>query len=441
MEKTLFKNFIKYASLNILGMMGLSLYILADTYFVSKAMGPTGLASLNLSISIYSVIHGIGLMIGIGGASRFSILKSQNEIGKASIVFSTAIKTGIIIGMLLAILGVFGTEHLALALGADSATLALTQTYLTTILFFAMLFIVNNILLAFVRNDNNPKLSMIAMLVGSFSNVILDYILIFPLDMGMFGAAFATTLAPLISIFVLLLHFIDKKNALAFWKSKLQWNLIPDILSLGSSAFIIEVSSAVVLITFNLVILGIEGNLGVAAYGIVANLALVGIAVFTGLSQGIQPLISKHYGLKEHAETRKVRQFSVLTSVAIAMIIYIFILLFSDSIIQIFNSENNMEIARIAEIGLKVYFIGFLFAGVNIVTAIFLSATENPKDAFFITIARGLVIMVPLVLILSNILGMMGVWLAFVVTEFLVTLLGIYLKEKKKEIVYVKQAA
>ncbi len=432
MEKHLLKNFAKYVSLNILGMIGLSCYILADTYFVSKALGSTGIAALNLSISIYSVIHGMGLMIGIGGATRFSISNSQNDHKKASMVFSTAIKLGVVIGVIFALIGMFGAKPLALILGADTLTLPLTKTYLSTILFFAPFFILNNIVLAFVRNDNNPNLSMIAMLVGSFSNVILDYVFMFPLGMGMFGAAFATGLAPIISLCVLLFHFAKKKHAFAFLKSKFRWSFIPDIIGLGLSAFIIEISSAVVLITFNLVILGIEGNLGVAAYGIVANLALVGISVFTGLAQGIQPLTSKYYGLKEYDSVRKVRKYAFLTSIGIAVILYLSVVLYSDRIVHIFNSENNLGIARIAETGLKIYFTGFLFVGINIVTAMFLSATENARDAFFITIARGVVIIVPLVIVLSKMLNMTGVWLAFVLSEFFVTILALYLTKKRK---------
>jgi putative MATE family efflux protein len=307
MDKNLLRNFTKYVSLNILGMIGLSFYILADTYFVSKALGSTGIAALNLSISIYSVIHGIGLMIGIGGATRFSILKSQNVDKKANLVFVSAIKLGAMIGVIIAIIGLFGAKHLALLLGADSLTLPLTRTYLSTILSFAPFFILNNVILAFIRNDNNPKLSMIAMLVGSFSNIVLDYVFMFPLGMGIFGAAFATGLAPIFSIFILSFHFVKKKNSFTFLIKKLRWNFVPDIFRLGLSAFIIEISSAVVLITFNLVMLRIEGNLGVAAYGIVANLALVGIAVFTGLAQGIQPLISKYYGMENYNTVRKLR--------------------------------------------------------------------------------------------------------------------------------------
>lgn len=440
MEKSLLKNFTKYVSLNILGMIGLSCYILADTYFVSKALHATGLAALNLSISIYSVIHGVGLMIGIGGATRFSILKAQKKDKKASVVFSTAIKTGIIIGTMFFLIGLFGSEYLALALGADQATLPLTKTYLKTIMCFAPFFVVNNIALAFVRNDNNPKLSMIAMLIGSFSNVILDYLFMFPLKMGMFGAAFATSLAPIISICILLFHF-NKRNPFTFLKSKLEWNLITDIFSLGLSAFITEISSAVVLITFNLAILGLEGNLGVAAYGIVANIALVGIAVFTGLAQGIQPLTSKYYGLKKDHLLRKVRRYALITSISIAITIYLGVFFYSDNIIRVFNSENNIDITRLAKTGLRIYFIGFFFAGVNIVSAMFLSATENTRDAFFITFSRGFVLIIPLVLVVSKALNMNGIWLAFVFTELIVTILAMNLTNARKKLSLSKQIA
>lgn len=432
MDKPLLRDFTKYVSLNILGMIGISCYILADTYFIAKSLGATGITALNLSISIYSVIHGIGMMIGIGGASRFSILKSQKMDKKANEVFSTSIKFGVIVGIIFSIIGIFGSKYLALALGADLSTLGLTKTYLATILIFAPFFILNNIMIAFVRNDNNPNLSMIAMLLGSFLNIILDYVFIFPFKMGMFGAAFATSIAPIISISILLFHFSDKKDVFKLLKYKLEWNLIPDICSLGLSALVIEISSAVVLITFNLVILKLEGNVGVAAYGIVANLALVGIAIFTGLAQGIQPLTSKYHGLGDYEISGKVCRYALITSTLIATIMYLAISLHSNQIIAIFNSENNIAIREIADIGFKIYFLGFFFVGVNIVISMFLSATENAKSAFLITIARGFIVIIPLVLLLSKFFDMIGVWSAFVVTELIVTILAIYLTLRRK---------
>lgn len=425
MKNTILKSFIKYVSLNILGMIGLSCYILADTFFISKALGATGIAALNFSISVYSVIHGVGLMIGIGGATRYSILKAQNEDKRANHVFTTCIKMGIMFGVIFTIIGIFGSRSLAITLGADVTTLPLTKTYLTTILCFAPFFILNNIMLAFVRNDNDPKLSMVAMLTGSFSNIILDYIFMFPFNMGMFGAAFATGLAPIISLSVLIIHFVKRNNNFRFIHSRIRLSYISDITSLGLSAFITEVSSAVVLITFNLVILSIKGNLGVASYGIVANLALVGISIFTGIAQGIQPLVSMGYGKQDFILLRKVMKYALITSLLLAILIYLSVYTYTDNIIAIFNSEKSMEIARIARLGLRVYFTGFLFAGVNIIMATYLSATEFSKEAFMISIARGCTVIVPLVIILSRFWEMTGVWLAFGLTECIVTIITI----------------
>lgn len=432
MENSIFKKFVKYVSLNILGMIGLSCYILVDTFFIAKALGTYGIAALNFSISVYSLIHGVGLMIAIGGATRYTILKSQGEAKKANIVFTTCIKLGTFIGVIFTMVGIFGSRSLAIILGADIYTLPLTKIYLTTILCFTPFFILNNIMLAFVRNDNNPKLPMTAMLIGSFSNIILDYVFMFPLGMGMFGAAFATCLAPIISTVILLMHFVKKKNNFSLVRSKIVLTSIWDVISLGSSALIAEVSSSIVLITFNLVILGLNGNIGVAAYGIIANIALVAISIFAGIGQGIQPLVSKGHGLKDHEALKKVLKYALLTSSIVALITYITMYINVDSIIGIFNSQNNSEITRIAKLGFKIYFIGFFFAGINIIIAMYFSATEHAKDAFIISIARGCIVIVPLVLLLSRVWGMAGVWSAFVLAEFIVTLIAISIMLKRK---------
>ena len=424
MEQSVLKNYAKYVSLNILGMIGLSCYILADTFFVSKSLGAAGLAALNFSIGIYSLIHGTGLMIGMGGATRYSILKYQNEGKQINTVFTSSLKLGTLAGVLFVITGILGTGPLAVLLGADAITLPLTKSYLSTILCFAPFFILNNVLLAFVRNDNNPKLSMIAMLTGSLSNIILDYIFMFPLGMGMFGAAFATGLAPVISLGVLSLHFIRGKSGLRWARSRIQGKAVSDILGLGMAAFITEVSSAVVLITFNLVILGLEGNLGVASYGIVANIALVGISVFTGIAQGIQPLVSKAYGSGNGIIIKKLLRYGVVTSLAIASAIYFLVFICSDQMINVFNSEQNAAIALLAREGLKIYFAGFFFAGINIIVCMYLSAAERGMNAFMVSVARGCIVLVPMVLLLSRVWGMTGVWLSFVVTEGLVGVLS-----------------
>ena len=424
-HNSMIRIFSKYVSLNVLGMIGLSCYILADTFFVSNALGTNGLTALNLAISVYSIIHGTGLMLGIGVATKYAVLKAQNKEKDANSFFNHTFILGIITGILFLLVGLFFSTPLSKLLGADNETLIMTSTYISVILGFSPFFIINNILLAFIRNDKNPKLSMIAMIVGSLSNIILDYIFVFPLSMGMFGAAFATGLAPIISIGVLSIHFIKKKNNFTLTRCKLNIFKIKSIFSLGISTFITEISSAVVLIMFNLTILRLAGNIGVAAYGIVANISLVAISVFTGIAQGVQPLASKSYGKHDSQNLINLIKYSFILSLSLAVIIYGITIFMSNNIIAVFNSENNEELLNYAKNGFILYFIGFFFAGINIVTSAFLSATEQPKTGFIVSITRGCLAIIPLVLILPNIFGMTGVWISFTLAELISCIIAV----------------
>ena len=426
MEKKILKKFAKYVSLNILGMIGLSCYILADTFFISKALGANGLAALNFSISIYCIIQGLGLMIGIGGATRYTILRSKNRDKEAKKVFSNALTIGLIVSFILAIIGLIFSRKLSQVLGADTDTINMSNVYLKTILCFSPFFISNNILLAFIRNDGDPRLSMAGMIVGSLSNIILDYIFIFPLSMGMFGAAFATCLAPIISIGVLSIHFIKRRNNFKLELIKPNFKIVSKIISLGMSSFITEVSSGVVLMVFNLIILNISGNIGVAAYGIVANISLVIIAIFTGIAQGMQPLVSEGYGKKNKELMNGVLKYSIILSVFISIVIYIVANIFSKEIVAIFNSENIAELTTLAINGIKIYFVGFIFVGINIISAAFLSGTSNVKPAFMISMLRGFILLIPIAYILANIYNMNGVWISFVVAELLTFIVSVW---------------
>lgn len=173
-NKLLLKEFLRYSSLNVLGMIGLSCYILADTYFVSVGLGANGLAALNIAIPVYSFIHGSGLMLGMGGATKYTILKSKNEHKSSNIVFTSTICIALAVSIVFVFMGLFLSKAITSVLGADDVIFIMTSTYLKVILLFAPAFIINDIMICFVRNDGNPKLSMLAMLGGSLSNVLLD---------------------------------------------------------------------------------------------------------------------------------------------------------------------------------------------------------------------------------------------------------------------------
>lgn len=421
------KDFIKYASLNVMGMIGLSCYILADTFFISKGLGANGLAALNLAIPIYSFINGCGLMFGMGGATKYSILKSQHETENANTVFTNTVLLTVIFAALFFIIGLFFSDTIANAFGAEGVVFRMSKTYLLMIMLFAPAFMMNNILLCYVRNDGAPQLSMIAMVTGSLSNILLDYLFIFPLGMGIFGAVLATGLAPIISMLILSQFFFKKKNCFHLTKCRVSKRLMGSIFSGGLPSLISEVASGIVIIAFNAIILRLEGNVGVAAYGVIANLSLVVIAIYTGIAQGIQPLISSYYGSGYTDRIQAVLRYALLSVLVLSAFIYSGIFFGALHIVDIFNSERNIQLENIAVIGLKIYFIGCVFAGINIVLSVYFTSTEFAVPAHIISLLRGLIIIIPLAFILSSLGGMIGVWCVFPLTELIVSSIGLSL--------------
>lgn len=430
------KEFTKYVSLNVMGMIGLSCYILADTFFVAKGLGANGLTALNLAIPIYSFIHGSGLMFGMGGATKYSIFKSQNKMDNANQVFTNTILLALCLSALYFIAGVFLSDWIVSMFGADEAVFQMSKTYLQVILLFAPMFMMNNVLLCFVRNDGQPQLSMLAMLGGSLSNVILDYIFIFPFKMGIFGAVFATGLAPVISMMILSPFFLKHKNCFHVTKCRILWQNVKSIVSGGLPSFITEASSGIVIIVFNMIILGIEGNIGVAAYGVIANLSLVVIAIYTGVAQGIQPILSRYYGAGNKANIQEIFKYAMVAVVIVSGLVYACVFFKAPQIADIFNSEKNAALQDIAVPGLKLYFTACLFAGFNIVMSVYFTSTEHALPAHIISLLRGFVIIVPMAFLLSNIGGMTGVWCVFPVTELIVAGISfiLFMKARKKRL-------
>ena len=302
---------------------------------------------------------------------------------------------------------------------------ALTKTYLQVILLFAPAFLMNNVLLCFVRNDGAPQLSMTAMITGSLSNIILDYVFIFPCQMGIFGAVFATGLAPIISMLILSSHFIKKKNQFHWIKCRLERRMAASICSSGIPSLITELSSGIVIIVFNSIILGLEGNVGVAAYGVIANLSLVIIAIYTGIAQGIQPIMSRNYGVGNHRNIQLILRYALITMLILSVLVYMGVFLGAEQIAAIFNSERNELLQTIAVEGLKLYFIACPFAGFNIIISIYFTSTEYPIPANIISILRGFFVIIPMAFLLSSIAQITGVWCAFPATELLVTIVGV----------------
>lgn len=438
-QQSCIMEFAKYTFLNVLGMIGLSCYILADTFFISKGLGTTGLAALNLAIPIYSFIHGSGLMLGIGGATKYSIFKVQKSSENSDVVFTNTIYLVAFLSAIFVLTGFFFSEELTMLLRADPEAFAMTRIYLQVILLFAPAFLFNDVFICFVRNDGNPRLSMTAMLSGSIANIILDYIFIFPLHMGILGAVLATGTAPVLSMLILSGHLLKKQNEFHWKNTKPSPAAMGAVVSLGFPSLIMEMSSGIVIIVFNWILMTLAGNVGVAAYGIIANLSLVVTSIYTGIAQGMQPIVSRAYGKGNFENMRQILRYGILTTLILSAMIYVTLFLLAAPIAGIFNSEGNPQLQTIAISGIKLYFTASPFVGFNIVISSFFTSTEKAVPSHLLSLMRGFILIIPMAFLLSHLAAATGVWLAFLITEGIVCLLGLitYIFFKRKGNCYV----
>lgn len=429
-KNTDFKDFCRYVSQNILSMIGLSCYILVDTYFISKGMGENGLTALNLAIPMYSLINGIGLMLGVGGATRYAITKAQGQKKEGNKIFMNMIYTASFIGAVFVILGIFCSDSIATLLGADQDTLSMTSIYLKMILIFSPAFMTNNIINSFVKNDGKPQLSMFAMLAGCGFNIIFDYVFIFPLRLGMFGAVLATGFAPLMGLLVLSTHFIKRENGFGLARVEFNFVHLRNAIMVGIPSLVTELSSGIVIIVFNIIILGIAGNVGVAAYGVIANISLVCLAICTGIAQGIQPIISEAFGKGDTLRIRNILRYAIISAILLSALMYLLLYVYANPVALVFNRDGNLILQNIAITGIRIYFSGIVFAGINIVLASYFASIEKALPAQLIAIVRGFVLIIPAVIVLSIWLGIDGVWISFPVAELLALAIGLSLRKK-----------
>ena len=424
------KQFFKYVSQNIFGLLGTSCYILADTYFIAQAAGTDGVTLLNLCLPIYNLIFAFGSMIGLGAATRYAILRAQGD-ARAQRYFSNAIFSVCILAVPFMLVGIFRPDGLLRLMGGDADIVALGMNYARIFLMFTPFFMCNYVVASFVRNDGDPSLAMVATLSGSLFNVVFDYIFIFPMGLGLPGAALATAISPILSIAVCSAHFIKKSNTITFVRKAPSVRLLAQSCQLGISGFVGELSSGVTTTVFNFLLLRLAGNVAVAAYGVVANFALVATAIFNGVAQGAQPLVSQCYGKNEMAGARKLLLLGCGTALGLAALLYGVVFGYTDALTALFNSENSALMAEFAHSGMRIYFVGYFFAGCNIVAAGYLGAVNRPAEASITSLCRGMVATVVCSLVLSALFGMNGVWAAFPVSEAITLALTVFLLKRK----------
>lgn len=416
LEDNILRVFLKYLVTSTAGMLMVSLYILIDTIFIGQGLGKDGLAALNISIPIYNLLFGTGILIGTGSATIISINIGKGNIEKAKAAFNHSVILGIGIGAIFTISGLIFLESLARILGAKNEILPMVKEYLTVIIAFSWSFLMVYNLANVVRNDNGPKRAMLAMAAGGITNVIFDYIFIFPMGMGMRGAAIATVMSSIVSLVILTLHFFGGRSMFKLTSLKLQGELIKRIAAIGIGSFIIEISSGVVIFMFNRELLKLIGDIGVSAYSIIANVSLMCVAVITGIAQGIQPISSINYGAKKLQRVYTVRKLGILSAVAVGAVFLAIGLTIPRVIVSAFTKETG-EIVDITIKGIRYYFLAFPLIGINIIMGSYFQSIGKAKYSTTFSLCRGIIFTVVGLKVLSQFLGITGVWMTVPAAE------------------------
>lgn len=415
--------FFSYLVPSLIGMMLMAINILVDGLFVSHGVGDRALAGVNIAVPIYSILLSISLWIGMGGATLYSIKMGEGEPHKANAIFTQAIIAAIGIVAVIIALSLTFEKQMAYFFGASDAIYPYVHDYLHYILLFGLVFIIENILSIFVRNDGNPVLATISLVVAALLNIVLNYIFIFHLHLGVKGAAFATIIATFIGIVVLLTHFLKPTN-LRLVKTRLEPKVVMQVLTIGLPSFIVEASAAVIVIAYNMTFSHFVGEVGITSFAVINYVHVVFIMIFIGVGAALQPITSYHYGARLFERLNVFVRIAVITGFVIGASAFIIGLVANDWIIALFGIDNP-EVVAYTRSGIVLFFSGYLFLGVNMVFAEFYQSIEKIRLATIIIVMRSLILFLPLLWLLPTWFGARSIWLAFPIAEGL-TMLGIF---------------
>lgn len=426
------KTFLHYLVTSVAGMLIFAIYILIDTLFIGRFLGSEGLAALNVALPMYGILTGLGLLLGVGGAAAMSVSLGENKPFEVEALFSTSVTLGIVCVSVLTFLSVVLQEQFIALLGGSQVNTSMVKEYLLPLVLFSFSFVFTQLLTPFVRHDGAPVLAMWSTILGGLVNIALDALFIVVLGWGMFGAALATALASVLSLALLVQH-IQQSQLLRFKRNKVTWARIRRIISNGSASLVVEFSSGLVLFAYNHVLLASVGEVGVAGYGVIANYSLIVLAIFSGIGQAIQPLVSINYGANQLERSLTVRNMGLAVSVVLSFFFYGIGLFFPEALTRFFVAASP-ELLEITVYGIRFYFLSFFFSGLNIILAAYFQAIEEQQKSLQITVLRGFILVSIGLLILPRFLGLAGIWSAVAMAELL-TFVWIRYRKKDRPVV------
>ena len=396
-----------------------SIYGLVDLAAVGQYHGPSGTAAMSVVMPVFNIVYSLGLLLGIGGSVLYSAEKGGKGQGKEDQLFTAAL-LGTLLFSLAAWVGisVFETPLLRL-FGAEDSLLPLVQNYLQWIELVAPAFLFNQMLAAFLRNDGDPGRATAAVLIGGIFNVFGDYFFVFVLDMGISGAGLATAMGSVLTLMVLLTHFLSPKNTLRLTPIPRFPAQLGAILTTGFSTFFVDLAMGIVTVLFNRQVLTYLGTDALAVYGVIMNISNFVQCCAYSVGQAAQPILSINFGAAKWDRIRRTLKLALGSSALFGVVWTALVLAVPNWFIRAFMAPTAAVLA-IAPAIMRCYGLSFLLLPFNVFSTYYFQSIMQPGVSFVISVARGLVVSGGLILLLPALAGGGAVWLAMPITELVV---------------------
>lgn len=409
----------------MLGSISFFLFTIVDGVFVGQGVGTNALGAVNLTMPFVMIVNALFQLTTIGGVAIIAVRLGRGDARGANHAFMHAVTGTLIVSALLMLAGTCLTGPLCRLMGAGDTFYELTKDYL----FWYSMFIIpsglSTALQGFCRNDGSPGLVSIATIAGTAANIFGDWLLIFPLGMGVAGAAIATGVSQLITCLIVLLHFAWKRGVLRFSRFRLEPALLRKIAVRGMPACIAQFANPITTLWVNKVVGQQIGDIGVNAYSIISYVATFSMGVFFGVSDGLQPLFGQSYGAKDEKSLHYYFRAGTIISLAGSLIINALLLVFGRPVCALFGADPATLDFTLQV--MPLYSWGFVAVGVTTNISSYLYSTKRSRAADIISVLRSFVFNTLVILLLPAIFGGSMVWHSFGIAEAIVMLISIWL--------------
>lgn len=430
--------FFQYSVPSVLGMLAISSANIVDGFFIGNYIGDSGLAAINISLPIFSLLFGFALMLAIGTSVVSGKLIGEGDIKNASLIFSKTMVCITLFSFIASTVLLLNIEAILYLFGADENLTKIAIEYLSVMLFFIPFLMIGVVLDYFVRVDNRPNLAFIALLSSALVNFILDWFMIVYLQKGIFGAALATGISQLALLFILLPHFFSKKATLKFVRPIGDYIQIIKASYNGVSEFVNEISIGIMTLVLNYVMIKKFNIEGIAAFTVIEYLLFIGLMISFGISDSLQPIISKNFGAKENKRIEDFLKLAFISTSLVGIVMIILLLFIPDTLANIFLEDSNYKTKQIVLNFVAFIWIIFLFDGINLVISSYLTAIHKPLASMIIALSRSFVFPVFFLFTLPILFSENGIFMAIPMAEFITFIIAVvvYRKFSPKKILY-----